>query len=34
LLDLALAGTARLTELQVAALASAPGDGSATRAAR
>ncbi|WP_426595104.1 ribonuclease PH [Cellulomonas sp. McL0617] len=34
LLDLAVAGTARLTALQVAALATAPGDGSATRAAR
>ena len=31
LLDLAVAGTAQLTALQVAALASAPGDGSATR---
>ena len=34
LLDLAVAGTAQLTALQVAALASAPGDGSATRLSR
>jgi ribonuclease PH len=34
LLDLAVAGTAELTALQVAALAAAPGDGSATRSAR
>lgn len=33
LLDLAVAGTAQLTALQVAALAAAPGDGSATRLA-
>jgi ribonuclease PH len=32
LLDLAVAGTARLSALQTAALAAAPGDGSATRA--
>ena len=34
LLDLAVAGTAQLTALQLAALASAPGDGSATRLVR
>ena len=32
LLDLAVGGTARLSALQTAALAAAPGDGSATRA--
>jgi len=34
LLDLAVAGTAQLTALQVAALAAAPADGSATRLAQ